>query len=191
MYRLKLSDSQSKRAVEAYRTNNAAVPALWKNYEAAAVWAVKHPNKVIARNYCRFWVKEKFLWVQLPSGRKLAYREPQISWRETDWGESKETLEFMAVNSKTKKWNLERTWGGTLTENIVQATAREFLMHGMLRLEKAGYRALFSVHDEAICEREIGKGTLAEFVEILCELPEWAKGLPLEAKGWRGERYRK
>ncbi len=101
------------------------------------------------------------------------------------------TLEFWAVNSKTKKWALERTWGGTLTENIVQAIARDLLMPGLVRLEKASYKALFAVHDEGICERPIGQGSVSEFVKILCERPPWADGLPLEAKGWSGLRYRK
>jgi hypothetical protein len=61
----------------------------------------------------------------------------------------------------------------------------------MVRLEKAGYRALLAVHDEGICEREIGKGDLVEFTKILCARPAWAPGLPLEAKGWQGPRYRK
>jgi len=61
----------------------------------------------------------------------------------------------------------------------------------MVRLEKAGYRALLSVHDEAICEREKGTGDLKEFIEILTKSPGWALGLPIEAEGWVGERYRK
>ena len=110
--------------------------------------------------------------------------------RETDFGPRK-TIEFWGVNSKTKKWAIEHTWGGTLTENIVQPTARDLMMPAMVRLEKKGYQALLSVHDEGICEKEIGKGSLDEFVKILCEVPAWAPGLPIEAKGWKGERYRK
>lgn len=189
-YRLKLSDDQAKNAVSNYRTANPAVPILWKAYEQAAIEAVRNPGQAIHSGKCILIHEDNFLWVTLPSGRKLAYRDPQISMRETDYG-PRETLEFWAVNSKTKKWNLERTWGGTLTENIVQATARDLMMPAMLRLEKAGYQALLMVHDEGICEKEIGKGTIGEFVKILCEPPAWAKGLPLEAKGWKGPRYRK
>ena len=102
-----------------------------------------------------------------------------------------ETLEFWGVNSKTKKWALERTWGGTLTENIVQAVARDLMMYSMVRLEKSKYEALLMVHDEAICQRNIGRGSIKEFVKIICEQPSWGEGLPLEAKGWTGPRYRK
>lgn len=189
MYRLKLSEEQAKIAVTNYRSQNAAVPVLWKTYENGAINCVESGSTINAGR-CRFIMQDKFLWVELPSKRRLAYREPQITMRETDYGPRK-TLEFWAVNSKTKKWALERSWGGTLTENIVQATARDLLMPGMVRLEKAGYRGLFSVHDEAVCEKEIGKGNLQTFVKTLCKTPPWGQGLPIEAKGWIGPRYKK
>lgn len=196
VHRLKLSDEQSKFAVDSYRRSNPTVPQLWKDYERAAVEAVETGDNgrlvptIFRAGRCKFYMKQKFLVVCLPSGRKLRYREPQIAWRETDYGPRK-TLEFWAVNSKTKKWGIERTWGGTITENIVQGTARDLLMPAMVRLENAGYRALLTVHDEAICERKLGKGDVKEFVEILCQAPSWGKGLPIDAKAWVGPRYRK
>lgn len=190
MYRLRLTEEQSQVAVKNYRQANAAVPRLWKEYENAAIAAVESPGRAVEAGQCRFLVQDSFLWCELPSGRRLAYRDPQIAWRESEYGPRK-TLEFWAVNSKTKKWALERTWGGTLTENIVQATARDLMMPAMVRLEKSGYRALLMVHDEGICESPIGKGDVSKFVDILCDPPKWAAGLPLEAKGWQGPRYRK
>jgi DNA polymerase len=194
-YRLKLTDAQSTNAVSNYRTANAAVPMLWKAYEAAAIEAVErggpYTKLYTTAGKCQFTVTDNFLWVTLPSGRKLAYRDPQISMRETDWGPRK-TLEFWAVNSKTKKWMPERTWGGTLTENIVQATARDLMMPAMLRLERQGYQALLSVHDEGLTEKPIGEGSLEEFTEIMCQRPKWGdSNLIVEAKGWKGPRYRK
>ena len=187
-YRLKLTDRQSKDAVNTYREANEAVPNLWKDYERAAVMAIEDGTTVEVGK-CKFFVRDNFLWVQLPSGRRLAYRNPSIGWRETDYGPRK-TIEFWAVNSKTKKWAQERTWGGTLTENIVQAVARDLMMPAMVRLDKKGYVPLLSVHDEGICEK--ANGCIDEFVSILCERPAWAdKHLPLDAKGYRAPRYRK
>jgi DNA polymerase len=189
-YRLKLTDEQSRAAVKSYREANAAVPELWSHYERAAIMAIEDGIKVKVGK-CVFYCKRNFLWIRLPSGRRLAYRDPEIGWRETDYGPRK-TLQFWAVNSKTKKWAPERTWGGTLTENIVQAVARDLMMPAMVRLEKAGYAALLMVHDEGICEKPIGQGSIEEFVEILLERPTWAdESLPLDAKGWKGPRYRK
>lgn len=73
-YRLKLSREQAKRAVDAYRTANEAVPILWKNYEQAAVKAIEEKVSVTVGK-CKFFCKDNFLWVRLPSGRHLAYRE--------------------------------------------------------------------------------------------------------------------
>lgn len=188
MYRLKLTEEQSIDAVKSYRDANFTVPELWKLYEKAAVTAIETGRMVIIKK-CKFFVKNKFLWIELPSGRRLAYRSPRLVWRETDFG-PRGTIEFMAVNSKTKKWGWERTWGGTLTENIVQAVARDIMMGAAVRLEKADYLFLLQVHDEGIAENEAG--SVEEFTKIMCERPTWAdKYLPIEAEGWSGERYRK
>lgn len=191
VYRLKLTDEQSKAAVYNYRETNASVRQLWLAYEQAAIAATTQGYTHEAGK-ARFQKYNNFLWATLPSGRKLAYREPEMMNRVVQ-GSYKElpALSFMAVNSKTKKWAREYTWGGILTENIVQATARDLMMPAMVRLEKAGYQSLLMVHDEGICEKPIGEGSIDEFVKILCEPPPWAAGLPLEAKGWKGPRYRK
>jgi len=189
MYRLKLTPQEAQRAVSDYRTQNSSVPLLWRNYENAAISAVEY-HGVIQVDKVKFIKDRDFLWIELPSKRRLAYSKPQTIMRETDWGPRK-TLEFFSVNSRTKKWGLERTWGGTLTENIVQAVARDLMMQAILRLEEKGYKVLLTVHDEGICEKEKGKGDLKEFIDILCEIPPWAKDCPVSAKGWVGPRYRK
>lgn len=191
MYRLTLTEAQSQAAVKAYRTANAAVPALWKAYELAAVAAVKHPHKIYRAGKCVFGMDGKFLFIQLPSERRLRYLSPRIGHKETIYGPT-ESLEFLGVapDKKTMRW--ERTWGGTLTENIVQAVARDLLMHGQLQLKKAGYRVLMGVHDESICEAPIGQKNIEEFSKMLCSRPKWVDDeLPLEAKAWQGPRYRK
>lgn len=211
-YRLKLTDEQSKLAVKNYREANAAVPELWKAYEENAVLAIENPGSRFMAGGCAFFVADGFLWIELPSKRRLAYANPQLAWRmrefevedkvenadgtvtvttRTETRGPYKTIEFYAVNSKTKKWGLERTWGGTLTENCIQAIARDLMMSALVRLEKAGYRALFAVHDEGVCEKKIGEGSVEEFVKIMCLKPRWAAGLPVEAKGWAGPRYKK
>lgn len=207
MYRLKLTNKQARDAVKSYREANAPVVKLWNDYENAAVAAVESGKKIKAGK-CEFQVKDKFLWITLPSGRKLAYREPQIVMREIKYteidtndegedteeervGRPKKTVQFLGLDKSKKKLQVEFTHGGVLTENIVQATARDLMMPGLVRLEKAGYRALLSVYDEGVCEKIKGEGTVEEFVEILCERPTWGMGIPIEAKGWKGPRYRK
>lgn len=187
-YRLKLTESQSRAAVTRYREANQAVPNLWKDYERAAIMAIED-GIAVKIGKCKFFCQNKFLWVKLPSGRKLAYREPRVSWRETDYGPRK-TIEFFGLAPSKKELRLERTWGGTLTENIVQAVARDLMKNGEVALEKRGYKVLLTVHDEIISERE--QGSVDEFTKIMCNRPVWADtSLPLDAKGWTGSRYRK
>lgn len=216
-YRLKLTAGQSREAVKTYREANDAVTDVWEEYEQAAVVAIQNPNRIVRAGKCKFVKSRGFLWVELPSGRRLAYRAPRVVWRSREYeqvildkhGEPKldkdgleitkvcyteplETIEFLGLDKSKKRLGIERTWGGTLTENIVQAVARDLMMPAMVRLEKAGYAALLSVHDEALTEKLKGKGDLKEFLKILLERPKWAdKHLPLDAKGWVGPRYRK
>lgn len=188
-YRLKLVEEESRAAVSNYREKNAAVPQLWKDYERAVIMAVED-NVTVEIGRCKFFTRKGFLCISLPSGRRLSYRNPEIIWRETEYGPRK-AIQFWAVNSKTKKWGPERTWGGTLAENITQATARDLMMPAMVRLEKARYQALLMVHDEGLCQRKTGKGSVEEFRRIMCEAPKWGKDIPIDAKGWKGPRYRK
>jgi DNA polymerase bacteriophage-type len=97
----------------------------------------------------------------------------------------------LGVNAVTKKWERFALYGGLIAENDTQATARELLVNGMLKAEAAGYPIIAHVYDEIIGEVPRGYGDLAEFERMICDLPEWAAGIPLKASGWRGKRYRK
>jgi DNA polymerase len=97
----------------------------------------------------------------------------------------------MHVNSLTKKWERTGTYGGKLVENIVQAVARDIMAEAMLRVEAKGYKLVMSVHDELVAETPRGRGSVAEFENELTKPPLWAAGCPIDAKGWRGKRYRK
>lgn len=177
--------------VQAYRTTYPEVAGFWYLQERSAVQAVRESGKIITAGPVKWKVQGKFLYCKLPSGRCLAYAEPQIKPIETSWGEVKDQLTFMAVNSLTKNWERQHTYGGAITENIVQATARDLMAYGMLNLEKKGYRIKMTVHDEVIACVPKGFGNVEEFEKILATTPNWANGCPVKAEGWRGVRYRK
>ena len=86
----------------------------------------------------------------------------------------------------------ERSWPGLFVENVAQATANQLLRHGALEVERTfpGTQVL-SVHDEILCEAPVGRMTVEGLSQAMCRLPEWARGLPLAAEGWKHGRYGK
>jgi DNA polymerase len=176
-------------AVQTYRTTNAPVPQLWKNLERAAIAATRNPGKRYAINRTTWFVRDDFLYCELPSGRRLAYYEPIIKIEATTWGHEREVLYHGSVNPKTKQWESTGTYGGKLCENVTQAVARDIMVEAQLRTHAAGYIALISVHDELLNERTAG--TIEEFEALMTQLPSWAKDLPIKVKAWSGVRYRK
>lgn len=78
-----------------------------------------------------------------------------------------------------------------IVSNCTQATARDVMADAMPRLEAAGYPLIFSVHDEAVTEPLIDHGSVEEMEAIMCDLPAWARGLPISAEGFEDVRYRK
>jgi DNA polymerase len=184
-----VTDQLAKRAIGAYRKQHQLVPALWKNLERAAIEATRNPGKRYTVNKTSWFVRNEFLYCELPSGRRIAYFRPSIR-SELKWDAEHETLYHWGENPKTKKWENAGTYGGRLTENVVQAVARDVMVEAQLRAEDAGFNALFSVHDELVneCKRT---NRLAEFEAIMAESPEWAEGLPIRVKAWEGIRYKK
>jgi len=121
----------------------------------------------------------------------LFYRKPRLVRVATEYG-MREVLEYSAVNSLTKKWERETTWGGKLTENVVQAVCRDLIAEAMLRFRDRGYSVVGTVHDEVILEVDAPAADKKdEVLKIMCEVPDWAKGFPLAADVGFGKRYGK
>mgnify|MGYP001056484978 FL=1 len=88
------------------------------------------------------------------------------------------------------------TYGGKLVENITQAVARDLMAEAMIRIEKAGFEIVLSVHDELIVEHPRQDHTsmispLIRFCELMSQTPDWATDCPVEAEGWSGINYKK
>ena len=97
----------------------------------------------------------------------------------------------MGVDQQTKKWERVETWGGKLTENLVQATARDCLRESMMALDEAGYDIRAHVHDEVIVSEPIGGRSVEEMAELMGQPIAWAPGLPLRADGYETPFYKK
>jgi len=92
---------------------------------------------------------------------------------------------------RNKKWGKLSTYGGDLAQSITQGTARDLLAHALVRLDESGWHPVLHVHDEIMCEEPVGSRTVEELESVMCDLPSWAKGLPVEAEGYVSRRYRK
>lgn len=186
-----VSPELAKKSVETYRSIYPSVPRSWYAQESAAIKCVQTRENVLCGKV-RWEFEDTALLCRLPSGRCLTYNDPSLEYVETPWKEKKIALHFMGMNSVTKKWEREHTYGGKLVENITQAVARDILAWAMFRCEQRGYPVAFSVHDEIVSEVPLGGDrSVGEFEQILCEIPKWAGGCPIKAKGFESIRYRK
>lgn len=187
-YFIELSTEEAKGAVEAYRSKHAPVQAFWYALDDACKKAIKNPGTVIKVGKVSISKRDNYLFIKLPSGRKLAYFKPIIQMVEKDWG-TVEQVSFMGVDQETKKWGLISSYGGKWAENITQAVARDLMAFSMLTVDEKGYEATMLVHDEIVAETE--NGTAEEFTKLMEYTPAWAKGLPIAVETEEMARYRK
>ena len=209
-----MSIERRREIVEIWRDNRPKTVAFWKGIEKAALYAVRERKTATFRGI-RIGLLGDFMFIRLPSGRVLSYYQPiikpvkvtitkqcencdkdprcEVCGGEGSYKDTfvKDAITYMTVDSYTRKWKRTTTYGGKLTENIVQAISRCLLSDAMKRAEAAGYEVVLHVHDEIVTEVNEGEKSLEEFVDIITTLPAWAKGLPMKAEGWRGKRFRK
>jgi len=175
----------------AWRAEHPATVAFWADIEEAAVRAVRSPGATLTLGRLKLRMSGSFLFMQLPSGRTLCYPYPKVEQKTTPWGSRKELVTFFGQDTVTRKWGRTSTYGGKLTENAVQAIARDLLAEALLRLDEHDIETVLHVHDEAVFYADDDVESCGEVCRIMEILPEWATGLPVVAEGWVGERYRK
>lgn len=178
-----LAESELQPLVDAWRAANPNIVNLWAQINAAAIETIstRQPTRV---GPLTFSVESGIFFIELPSRRRLAYVKPRLG--ENRFGGTSILYEGTSTGHK---WGTLETYGGKLTENIVQAIARDLLVYGMHQVSRAGHRIVMHVHDEIVVE------TTAASVEEICTLmatvPDWADGLPLAADGYECGFYRK
>lgn len=188
-----IDEELAQRVVDAYRERCWRVVDLWKDLEQGAFEAVRRGSggEAVTVGRMQWAVRGRFLHVKLASGRLLSYCDPTVVMAPTSWGDERPQLRFMGLG-RNYQWDQQATYGGSLTENVVQATARDLMRDAMLRLDASGvYEPILTVHDEVLSEVNEGKGDIKEYEALVAQIPAWADGLPVAAEGWRGKRYRK
>ena len=184
--------------VEKWRTSHPKTVGMWYRIEEAAVSCVSSGEP--ARPDCgavpisgiEFRMEndllygQTFMTIQLPTGRKLYYPKPFL--KENKFG--KMAIHYYGVDQTSGKWGEQSTYGGKLTENIVQAIARDCLCEVIRRIYAKGWDLVFHVHDEVIVDAPLDVHT-----EDLCALMDapidWAPGLLLKGAGFEADYYMK
>lgn len=179
---LGLSDTELKQIVTDWRETSPHITELWWAVDRAVKKAVKEKTATKTHGLL-FSYEAGFLFIRLPSGRRLAYAKPYI-------GKNKfggESVTYMGINAQ-KKWDRLESYGPKFVENCVQGIARDLLMYSMQTLSQ--YFIVGHIHDEMIIE--CPKDTkLDEICQQMARTPDWAKGLLLRADGYECSFYKK
>lgn len=179
---LSLSDEELKQLVSDWRTASPHIVKFWWDVDRSVTDCIRKGGKTETHGL-RFRYNSGILFIQLPSGRELAYGHPRIE-KNRFGGES---ITYDGVDS-TKKWNRLESYGPKFVENIVQATARDVLCYAMQTLSR--FPIVAHVHDEIILEADPDT-SLDDVCEMMGRTPDWAQGLPLRADGYECAFYKK
>jgi DNA polymerase len=193
-----------------WREANTCVVKLWPALNDAAWMAVANPGEAyqIKNGRIAFKVVDRWLYMRLPSGRKIAYLDPECKTKvlpPTEYGGDEEperldpktyevrdrTVSYMGVDTYTRQWKRVDTYGGKLLQNATEGIARDILVNGIQNLESANYTTVATVHDQGLFEVDKDFGSMDEAAYLMTKKPAWAEGLPVKADGWRGKRFRK
>lgn len=186
-----LSEEELPDIVQRWRNANPRIRDLWYAVEEAAlaVMQTAQPQAIynlIFNLESDILYGQSFLTVQLPSGRKLYYPRPFL--KENQFG--KLAIHYYTVGQQTKKWEVTSTYGGKMTENIVQAIARDCLAETLRRIDAKGLQVVFHVHDEVIIDAPM-EATVDEICDLMAEPIPWAPGLILKGAGFESSYYMK
>ncbi|MGC8718419.1 MAG: DNA polymerase [Thermodesulforhabdaceae bacterium] len=179
-----LTEDELQPLVSAWRAANPNITRLWWDVDHAARIAVQEKTTEQTHNIL-FEYRSGFLFITLPSGRRLAYVKPRIEVNR--FGSESVTYEGVGAS---KKWERIESYGPKFVENIVQAISRDILCYAMQRLNSMGFSIVMHVHDEVVIEAACD--VLPEDVcRIMSETPPWAEGLLLRADGFECQFYKK
>jgi len=183
--------------IKTYRTTYTQIPKFWKAMESCFRWVTKYPHEVmtyyiptddtclhegmekqkplIKNAILTFWKEGTTTIIQLPSGRRLFYRQA-------------------SVEPKGKINTIHGPlWGGSITENVIQSICRDLLGGWLLECERERIPIILHTYDELVgCVPEHrAEESLAKMIEIMRTGPDWAAGLPLDAEGGTSPCFKK
>ena len=189
IYNVILSESDSRRMVDAWRRANSWAVPYWSKLEQAYLAAMRNRGTQFSAGRVTYLFDGLHLWYALPSGRVLCYpfarfdEEGNVTYAKASWKPA----------ADAKEWPRARLWKGLACENITQAIANDLLRYALLRLEEEGLEVVLHVHDEIVLEvpEHDAEAAAAALVKTMTTPPAWAMGLPLNAEVATMTRYGK
>jgi DNA polymerase len=199
-----MTKDQAHEAVKVFRKTFSKVVQLWWDCEAAVRRCIKTGSTEWLGPTNLIWCDRRkrkngtyFLRIHLPSGHCLHYIDARVENRERTGRDglpyTQETIIYKGIDQNHKTWSDITTHGGKIVENIVQAISRDILVEAMLLADEIGLTIVGHVHDEIATENDDtpeGLG-LEDLTWCMSQVPKWAPGLPLIAKGYTGYYYKK
>jgi DNA polymerase len=187
-YGVVMTESDSRRIVDAWRRSNQWAVKYWAKLEEAYTRALRNKGREFSAGRVTYLFDGQHLWYALPSGRILCYpfakfEGENITYVKAAWKPA----------ADAKEWPRARLWKGLACENITQAIANDLLRHSMRVLTAKNLDIVLTVHDEIVLESPIETIDVASQIlrDVMCTPPDWAQGLPLDAEVDTMKRYGK
>ena len=182
---MNLQEDELLPLVQRWRNANINIKKFWYDVGNAALETVAK-EKTMRVGKITFEYYNNYLFIKLPSGRKLSYFNPMI--KRNVYGKESLTYEGVATN---RKWERIETYGPKLVENIVQGISRDILAYAMMNLKNRNFNIVMHVHDEVVLEVKKNQVTVEEICEIITIPPPYAEDLCLKAQAYKCDFYRK
>jgi len=171
------TDEELQALVNQWRSANPAIVRFWKELGIAF-----EKGGTVGAGLVSVEVEDRTRRIRLPSGRAITYHGCKWVWEEGKWGKNKQAYFRSPVYGTP-----QRTYGGSLAENVTQAVARDLMGHSLVQMVKAGLPVVMHVHDEVVAD-----GTDFDTIrQHMLSTPAWAAGLPVDGAGYVADRYRK
>lgn len=196
-----LSEEEKPEILLKWREANGKIVSLWKKLETAAKKCIstRQDQVFVIDEFSRmvFRYESGAMTIELPSGRKLFYPSARLGSRTIQGANGDfdvQDISYMGQDQTTGKWVKLHTYGGKLTENVVQAISRDLLANAIFKVFELGYDIVLHVHDEIAAEipKDGNEDAVLEaMITAMCTAPEWARNIPLRAAGYITEYYKK
>lgn len=187
--------TSAQACVSAYREMHAPIKQLWRRLGDAAMGVVKGDEQSVTVGPVRVCRDGRHMLILLPSGRPIVYRNARIEDQVPAYCRM---LGLPEIPKPTVVYDHPRgyakgVYGGLLTENVVQGLCRDLLATSLVRCEQEALPVVLHVHDEIVCEvpTATSERDLERLIEIMTDVPPWARGFPVAAEGFVSPRYTK